>query len=102
MGLERYRTKRDFDQTHEPVGQSDPARAGAKPMFVVQKHIATHLHYDFRLEVEGVLKSWAVPKGIPTQRGTKRLAIQVEDHPLAYGHFEGTIPAGNYGAGTVM
>jgi bifunctional non-homologous end joining protein LigD len=102
MNLERYRAKRDFSQTQEPSGLGDRTSAGAKPMFVVQKHAASHLHYDFRIEVEEVLKSWAVPKGIPTQRGARRLAIQVEDHPMAYGQFEGVIPPGNFGAGTVM
>jgi bifunctional non-homologous end joining protein LigD len=72
------------------------------PTYVIQKHDATRLHYDFRLEAEGVLKSWAVPKGLPAKVGEKALAIEVEDHPLDYGGFEGTIPAGNYGGGTVM
>jgi bifunctional non-homologous end joining protein LigD len=110
MGLKKYRAKRDFARTSEPSGstpklQSRPGRAPkstGKRLFVVQKHAASRLHYDFRLEMEGVLKSWAVPKGFPTSKGDRRLAVEVEDHPLEYGHFEGTIPKGNYGAGTVM
>ena len=84
MGLRRYKAKRDFTRTREPAGRV-LARAKARPKrFVVQKHDATRLHYDFRLEMEGVLKSWAVPKGFPTARGNRRLAVQVEDHPLDY------------------
>jgi bifunctional non-homologous end joining protein LigD len=100
MGLQRYKQKRNFGATPEPEGKVKP-RKGALT-FVIQKHDATRLHYDFRLEMEGVLKSWAVPKGVPTTKGERRLAMHVEDHPLDYGGFEGTIPEGNYGAGTVM
>jgi bifunctional non-homologous end joining protein LigD len=106
MSLTRYHSKRNFSQTTEPRGPTSRARKSAPPssriLFVIQKHAATRLHYDFRLEIDGVLKSWAVPKGVPLQKGEKRLAMQVEDHPVEYGGFEGTIPAGNYGAGTVM
>jgi bifunctional non-homologous end joining protein LigD len=97
--LAKYRAKRDFVRTREPRG-SRTATATAR--FVVQKHAATRLHFDFRLEIDGVLKSWAVPKGIPTEPGQRNLAVMVEDHPLDYGGFEGTIPKGQYGGGTVM
>jgi bifunctional non-homologous end joining protein LigD len=102
MSLREYKAKRNFRSTREPVGKSLPQATTTKNFFVVQKHAATRLHYDFRLGMEGVLKSWAVPKGFPTKKGDRRLAVQVEDHPLDYAHFEGTIPEGNYGAGTVM
>ncbi len=97
--LARYRAKRDFDRTQEPRGHRSALASGS---FVVQKHAATRLHFDFRLEIDGVLKSWAVPKGIPVTPGDKNLAVMVEDHPLEYGGFEGTIPQGQYGGGTVM
>jgi bifunctional non-homologous end joining protein LigD len=99
MSLKEYIRKRDFARTTEPQA-AKPIESGRR--FVVQKHDATRLHYDFRLELEGTLKSWAVPKGIPLKKGEKRLAVQVEDHPVAYVDFEGTIPKGEYGAGTVM
>src|SRR5437762_9867534 len=102
MGLKEYKAKRNFARTKEPAGKTRVQPGKKEPLFVIQKHDATRLHYDFRLEMEGVLKSWAVPKGFPTTRGDRRLAVQVEDHPIDYAQFEGTIPEGNYGAGTVM
>ena len=97
--LNEYLKKRDFEITPEPSGSTKEKMS--KQSFVVQEHYASHLHYDLRLEKEGVLKSWAVPKGIPEKQGTKKLAIQTEDHPLEYAKFQGTIPKGQYGAGTV-
>ena len=98
--LQDYQARRDFDHTGEP--RADEAASGNKPVFVIQKHDASHLHYDFRIEVDGVLKSWAVPKGPSTDPQVKRLAVPTEDHPLAYADFEGTIPKNSYGGGTVL
>lgn len=99
MSPREYNRKRDFRKTREPKG-----KIGRRPLhrFVIQKHAASRLHYDFRLEMDGTLKSWAVPKGMPYTKGEKHLAVQVEDHPLEYINFEGTIPKGQYGGGTVM
>ena len=99
--LAKYRAKRDFSRTAEPSGES-AAPASKRLRFVIQKHAASRLHYDFRLEAGGVFKSWAVPRGPSLDPADKRLAVEVEDHPIDYGDFEGTIPKGEYGGGTVM
>jgi bifunctional non-homologous end joining protein LigD len=103
MGLAEYKRKRDFKKTTEPAGGKPlPAKVKGASRFVVQKHAARRLHYDFRLKMEDVLKSWALPKGLPWKRGEKHLAVEVEDHPIEYEDFEGIIPEGQYGGGTVM
>ncbi|MDB5812510.1 MAG: hypothetical protein JWN94_4632, partial [Betaproteobacteria bacterium] len=101
MGLQHYNAKRDFKITPEPRGKLAASKAGAL-RYLIQKHAASHLHYDFRLELNGVLLSWAVPKGPSLDPADKRLAMHTEDHPVEYGNFEGTIPRGQYGGGTVM
>jgi DNA ligase D-like protein (predicted 3'-phosphoesterase) len=100
-GLDAYKAKRDFTRTPEPAGAAKAARKG-RLTYLIQRHAATRLHYDFRIEADGVLKSWAVTKAPSRDTAVKRLAVEVEDHPLDYGSFEGTIPDGNYGAGTVQ
>jgi DNA ligase D-like protein (predicted 3'-phosphoesterase) len=98
LTLEEYQKKRKFEITEEPKGTFNPERGNT---YLIQKHAASHLHYDLRLEMDGVLKSWAIPKEPPLDSGIKRLAVQVEDHPLGYATFVGIIPEGEYGAGTV-
>jgi DNA ligase D-like protein (predicted 3'-phosphoesterase) len=98
LSLNEYWRKCDFQKTTEPKGE---LKMSGERIYVIQKHAATHLHFDLRLEMDGVLKSWAIPKEPPTSPSVKRLAVQVEDHPVKYASFEGTIPEGEYGAGKV-
>ena len=100
--LNEYRRKRDFQNTPEPSGAKTNRRKKADPIFVIQKHDASRLHYDVRLEIDGVLKSWAIPKGPSTNPADKRLAVETEDHPMDYASFEGLIPENEYGGGTVI
>jgi bifunctional non-homologous end joining protein LigD len=100
--LAEYKRKRDFTKTGEPEGKATRRRSARALKFVVQKHAASRLHFDFRLELDGVMKSWAVPKGPSYDPSVRRLAMEVEDHPIEYNTFEGTIPKGEYGGGTVM
>src|SRR3989440_2761768 len=103
VGLKKHKGKRDFSKTAEPKGGKPlPKQVRGASRFVIQKHDARRLHYDFRLQMEGVLKSWALPKGLPWHQGEKHLAVEVEDHPIEYETFEGIIPEGQYGGGTVM
>lgn len=102
MPLAEYRKKRKFGRTPEPSGKRVRGTARKDPIFVVQKHNASHLHFDFRLEIDGTLASWAIPRGPSLNSADKRLAVMTEDHPLEYADFEGVIPEGHYGAGTVM
>lgn len=101
-GLKKYYSKRDLKKSGEPADVKTTSKRKKNPIFVIQKHNASHEHYDLRLEISGALKSWAVPKGPSLNPKVKRLAIETEDHPMAYANFEGNIPPGNYGAGSVM
>jgi bifunctional non-homologous end joining protein LigD len=98
LSLKKYWTRRDFSKTPEPRGKVKEEKGN---LFVIQEHHASNLHWDLRLERDGVLKSWAIPKGVPEKRGIRRLAIQTEDHPVEYAGFQGTIPEGEYGGGVV-